>query len=106
MCGDAARRTKGLAFFKSLAYLRNGAAYLKTRTERLDAFCAEGVELFAPQRDQLVFFFHVRIANVKRRQKMNSQHAAVSVEKLKIDAEEESGQLIFHVLTLQRVNRS
>ena len=106
MCGDAARRTKGLAFFKSLAYLRNGAAYLKTRTERLDAFCAEGIELFAPQRDQLVFFFHVRIANVKRRQKMNSQNAALSVEALNIEAERESAKRLFNALTVQRVNRS
>ncbi|PYK50821.1 MAG: hypothetical protein DME20_03395, partial [Verrucomicrobia bacterium] len=67
---------------------------------------AEGIELFAPQRDQLVFFFHVRIANVKRRLKMNSQNAELSVEALNIEAERESAKRLFNALTVQRVNRS
>ena len=62
---DAPRRAKRLAFFKLLAHLRNRSAYVKSRTERLDTFRAEGIEFFAPQRDQLIFFFHRRRANVR-----------------------------------------
>ena len=58
MRGDAARRAKSLPFFESLAHLRDRSANLEARTEWLDTFRAECVQFFAPQRDQLIFFFH------------------------------------------------
>src|SRR5207244_9111310 len=58
MRGDAPRRAKSLPFLELLAHLRDRSAYVKTGAERLNAFRAERVELFAPQRDQFVFVFH------------------------------------------------
>ena len=69
---DAPCGTKGLAFPELVAHLRNGSAYLESCSERLDAVSTERVEFFAPQRDQFIFFVHLRRANVKRSQKMNS----------------------------------
>src|SRR5262249_32760564 len=66
MRGDAARCTKRLGFLKLLAHLRNRSAYVKTRTERLDTFRAKCIKFFASQRDQLIFFFHRRTANLNR----------------------------------------
>jgi len=74
---DAARRTKRLAFFKLTAYLGNRSACLKTRTERIDTLRAKRLEFLAAQRDQLIFFFHDRKANVRRRRKMNSLNNAL-----------------------------
>src|SRR5438270_12037278 len=71
MCRNAACRAENLAFFEFCAHLRNRSADFKSRTEWLEAFRAQRIELFAAQSDQLVFFFHNRIANVRRRRKMN-----------------------------------
>src|SRR5438552_3081206 len=51
MRGNAAGCTKGLAFLKFFAHLRNRSGYLKAAAEWLDAFCTKRVEFFAPQRD-------------------------------------------------------
>src|SRR5206468_1166690 len=83
MRSDAARGAKGLACLKSFAHLCNGSAYLKAKTERLDAFLAKRVELFAPQRNQLILFVHLRRANVKASREMNSVNQTLSVEALK-----------------------
>src|SRR5437867_2662768 len=48
MGGDAARRTKAIAFFKFFTHLCNGSAYVKTNAERLDTFCTERVQFFSP----------------------------------------------------------
>ena len=66
MRGDAAGDTSDFIFFKLLAYLRDRAANLKASAERLDAFRAQCFKFFSPERDQLVFVFHIRTANVRR----------------------------------------
>ena len=66
MRGDAAGDTTGFTFFKLLAHLRDRAANIKAGAEWLDAFRAQCFKFFSPERDQLVFVFHIRTANVRR----------------------------------------
>ena len=58
--------TKRFAFLKSLAHFRDRSAHIETRAEWLDAFRAQRLKLFSSERDQLVFVFHIRTANVRR----------------------------------------
>ncbi len=66
MRGDAAGDTTGFTFFKLLAHLRDRAANIKAGAERFDAFRAQRLKFFSSERDQLVFVFHIRTANVRR----------------------------------------
>ena len=66
MRGDAAGDTTRFTFFKLLAHLRDRAANIKAGAERLDAFRAQRLKFFSSERDQLVFVFHIRTANVRR----------------------------------------
>ncbi len=63
---DAAGDMTRFTFLKLLAHLRDRTANIKTGTERLDAFRAQHLKLFSSERDQLVFVFHIRTANVRR----------------------------------------
>src|SRR6476619_2588127 len=66
MRGDAAGDTPLFTFLKLLAHLRNRAANVKAGPERLDALRAQRLKFFSPERDKLVFVFHIRTANVRR----------------------------------------
>jgi len=66
MCCDAAGDMTRFTFFKLLAHLRDRAANIKTSAERLDAFRAQRLKFFSSERDQIVFVFHIRTANVRR----------------------------------------
>jgi len=72
MRGDAAGGANHFAFFKFRADLGDVAAGRESFSERFNALGAEGVEFFAPERDQLILFVHLRRANVKRCGEMNS----------------------------------
>src|SRR6266550_2963834 len=63
---DAAGDMTRFAFFKLLAHLRDRAANIKAGAERLDALCAQRLKFFSSEREQLVFVFHIRTANVRR----------------------------------------
>src|SRR5882762_1192361 len=66
MRGDAAGDTSDFIFFKLLAYLRDRVANIKGGAEWFDAFRAQHLKFFSSERDQLVFVFHIRTANVRR----------------------------------------
>src|SRR5215813_9671436 len=66
MCCNAAGDTKRFTFLKLLAHLRDRAANIKAGAERFDAFRAQRLEFFSSEREQLVFVFHIRTANVRR----------------------------------------
>src|SRR6266540_4546841 len=69
---DAAGDTTRFSFFKLLAHLSDRAAHIKACAKRFDAFRAQRLKFFLSERDQLVFVFHIRTANLKPREKMNS----------------------------------
>ncbi|KAG0505260.1 MAG: hypothetical protein Udaeo_14120 [Candidatus Udaeobacter sp.] len=66
MRGDAAGDTSDFIFFKLLAHLRDRAANIKGGAEWFDASRAQRLKFFSSERDQLVFVFHIRTANVRR----------------------------------------
>jgi hypothetical protein len=63
---DAAGDITRFIFFKLLVHLRDRAANIKMGAEWLDAFRAQRLKFLSPERDQLVFVFHIRTANVRR----------------------------------------
>jgi hypothetical protein len=66
MRGDAAGDTSAFIFFKLLAHLRDRAANIKGGAEWFDASRTQRLKFFSSERDQLVFVFHIRTANVRR----------------------------------------
>ena len=66
MRGDTAGDMKRFTFFKLLAHLRDRSANIKAGAEGFDAFRAQRLKFFSSERDQLVFVFHIRTANVRR----------------------------------------
>src|SRR5262249_33725587 len=77
---DAASDTTGFTFFKLLAHLRNRSANIKAGPKRIDAFRAQRLKFFPSERDQLVFIFHIRIANVRRDMSFATLNREVSLE--------------------------
>src|SRR6266481_505682 len=63
MRGDAAGDATLFTFFKLIAHLRDRFANIKTGPERFDAFRAQRLKFSEPEREQLVFLFHIRTAN-------------------------------------------
>src|SRR5512132_352210 len=63
---DAAGDTTHFAFFKLRAHLCDRAADIKGGAEWFDTFRAQRLKFFSSERDQLVFVFHIRTANVRR----------------------------------------
>src|SRR6266436_5599886 len=53
MRSDTTRRTQGFAFFKLPVHLRYRSADFKARTERLDAFRAQSIEIFEAESNQI-----------------------------------------------------
>src|ERR1700675_1884755 len=64
MRGDSAGGTKCVALFESRSNLRDVAAGLESHAKRFDTARAKLIQVFAPERDQLIFFLHLRRANV------------------------------------------
>src|SRR5439155_21680303 len=67
MRGDAAGGTKCVALFEFRPNLRDVAAGLESCAKRFDTSRAKLIQFFAPKRDQLILFLHLRRANVNRR---------------------------------------
>jgi hypothetical protein len=64
--GDATGDATRFTFFELLAHLRDRSANIKGGAEWFDAFRAQHLEFFSSERDQLIFVFHIRTANVRR----------------------------------------
>src|SRR5205807_1440945 len=78
MRGDAAGGTKCVALSESRPNLRDVAAGLESAAKRFDTPRAKLIQFFAPERDQLILFLHLRRANVNRRGEMNSLNTVVA----------------------------
>src|SRR5262245_38957687 len=66
MRGDATSNTTRFAFFELLSHLCDRPADIKAGAKWFDAFRAQRLKFFSSERDQLVFVFHIRTANVRR----------------------------------------
>ena len=66
MRSDTTGDAKCFTFLKLLVHFRDRSADIKTGAEWFDAFRVQHLKFFSSERDQLIFIFHIRTANVRR----------------------------------------